>query len=102
MADIGLGTPLQHDGINPARALILHAYWGLRRSEPAEHVGTHEIADWIEAHEPTARVPSPSLIQLTLEQAAVEHRKPGRPCLREAAPPFCPRPVLAKSSRSPT
>jgi len=87
----GLGAPLDEDGINPTRALILHAYYGLRRAHAAGEIGTREIAAWIEAHEPEMEVPSPSLIHLTLEQAGVPHRGPGRPGHKvEESPPFCP------------
>jgi hypothetical protein len=67
------------DGLNPTRALILHAYYGLRRVHAPTEVGTREIAEWIARHEPDESQPSAALIQLTLAKAEVPHRPPGRP-----------------------
>ena len=85
----GFGITLDDDGINPGRALILQAYWALRRTRTPKDIGTAEIAAWIRAHEPDVVVPSPSLILLTLDQAPVPHRTVGRPA-RGQPPPFCP------------
>jgi hypothetical protein len=82
--------PLDEDGINPTRALILHAYWGLRRERPSSRLGTRDIAAWIRAHEPDLPLPSDSLILLTLETAGVPRRAPGRPWKQACSPPFCP------------
>jgi len=91
MVDGGLGELLVEDGINPTRALILQAYYGLRRSHAASEIGTREIVAWIEAREPDTEVPSLSLIHLTLEQAGVAHRGPGRPSNKvQGPPPFYP------------
>jgi hypothetical protein len=67
------------DGLNPTRALILQAYFALRRSYPPTQIGTVQITTWIEHYEPDESVPSDSLVLLTLRQAKVVHRPPGRP-----------------------
>jgi hypothetical protein len=67
------------DGLNATRALILHAYYGLRRGVAPREIGTREIAAWIEQHEPDEIMPSEALIQLTLKHAKIPHRLPGRP-----------------------
>lgn len=92
----GLGDPLGEDGLNAGRALILHAYYGLRCTRAPQDIGTTEIVRWIEEHQPHQTRPSPSLIRLTLVNAKVPHRPPGRP---ESEPPFCP-PVRAQAPRS--
>ena len=101
MASTAAVDPLDNDNINPARALILHAYWGLRREHPPASIGTREIAAWIRAHEPDQPLPSPSLIQLTLDDAKVARRAPGRPSKALCLPPFCPatKPRRGGSSR---
>lgn len=71
--------PLDYDGLNPTRALILQAYYALRRTRPAELIGTREILEWIERHEPALDTPSNSLVQLTLKHADVAHRGRGQP-----------------------
>ena len=83
--------PLDDDGINPTRALILHAYWGLRYEHPAESIGTREISRWIRAHQRDVPVPSDSLIQLVVEQEKLAHRAPGRPRNDSKLPPFLPK-----------
>ena len=100
MAD-DLGEPLGSDGLNAARALILQAYYGLRRTRAPETIGTAEIATWIAVHEPGATAPSAALIQLTLAHAQVAHRGPGRPRATAAAPPFCAVRPQHPKSRSP-
>ena len=82
----GLGDPLGSDGLNAARALILATYYTLRRTHPPETIGTAAILAWITAHEPGVTPPSTALVQLTLTQAGVVHRGPGRP---PTTPPFC-------------
>jgi hypothetical protein len=67
------------DGLNATRALILEAYYALRRRSTPREIGTRQIAVWIERHEPEESMPSDALIQLTLKQAKVPHRRPGRP-----------------------
>jgi hypothetical protein len=67
------------DGLNATRALILQAYYALRRRVVARQIGTREIAGWIERHEREETMPSDALIQLTLTEAKVPHRLPGRP-----------------------
>ena len=67
------------DGLNATRALILQGYYALRRRVAARQIGTGEIAEWIEHHEAEETMPSHALIQLTLTQAKVPHRLPGRP-----------------------
>jgi len=68
------------DGLNPTRALILQGYYALRRTSTPRHIGTRQIRVWIRQHEPEQTMPSDALIQLTLTQAKVPHRLPGRPC----------------------
>ncbi len=83
------------DGLNPTRALILQAYYAVRRTCPPRDIGTRQIAAWIKQHEPDETMPSDALIQLTLTQAKVPHRLPGRPRKDRAKPaaasPFLPR-----------
>jgi hypothetical protein len=67
------------DGLNATRALILQAYYAIRRRAVARQIGTSEIAKWIKKHEPEETMPSQALIQLTLKEAKVPHRLPGRP-----------------------
>jgi hypothetical protein len=67
------------DGLNPTRALILQGYYALRRTSMPRQIGTRQIAAWIRQHEPEESMPSDALIQLTLTQAQVPHRLPGRP-----------------------
>lgn len=100
MVDGGPGAPLDDDGINPTRALILQAYYGLRRFRTRSSIGTGEIGTWIEAHEPGTQVPSASLIQLTLEQAGVRHRGRGRPRIEPEATLFCALRIARPRSRS--
>jgi hypothetical protein len=84
----------KRDGLNPTRALILQAYYGLRRIYAPTQIGTQQIAAWIKLHEPNEAFPSDALIQLTLVRAKVPHRPPGRPRRESAAPvpapPFFP------------
>jgi hypothetical protein len=88
IVDDGLGDPLSHDGLNPTRALILATYYTLRRTRPPEEVGTAEILGWIQVHEPKVTLPSAALVQLTLTQAKVPHRAPGRPSVTASSPLF--------------
>ena len=67
------------DGLNPARALILQAYYALRRTYGPMQIGAQQIVAWIKAHEPEESLPSESLILLTLRQANIVHRPRGRP-----------------------
>lgn len=67
------------DGLNPARALILQAYYALRRTVAPERIGCGEILAWIKVHEPKEPAPSEALIRLTLSRHGIAHRAPGRP-----------------------
>jgi hypothetical protein len=82
------------DGLNPTRALILQAYYALRRHYAPTQIGTPQIVAWIKHDEPDESLPSDALIQLTLAGAKVPHRHPGRPRRDSAAPvpapPLCP------------
>jgi hypothetical protein len=82
------------DGLNPTRALILEAYYALRRMRLPGHIGTRDISVWIKTREPTESRPSDSLILLTLARAGIAHRAPGRPrqdsVARRAGSPFLP------------
>jgi hypothetical protein len=69
----------ESDGLNPTRALILQSYYALRRHRLPIHIGTRDISAWIKTFEPREALPSESLIQLTLVQAKLAHRAPGRP-----------------------
>jgi hypothetical protein len=84
----------EHDGLNPTRALILQAYYALRRTRRPIHIGTRDISVWIKAREPGESLPSDSLIQLTLMRAGLAHRAPGRPRrdgpARTTGSPFLP------------
>jgi hypothetical protein len=80
----------ERDGLNPTRALILQAYYALRRSNTPDRIGSSEIATWIKRCEPTEAMPCESLIRLTLVHAGIAHRAPGRPRndSRAVVPPF--------------
>lgn len=80
----------ERDGLNPTRALILQAYYALRRNRAPDRIGCREIATWIRLHEPKESRPSESLIRLTLAHAGLAHRSPGRPRnnSRVPIPPF--------------
>jgi hypothetical protein len=69
----------ERDGLNPTRALVLQAYYALRRTRAPDRIGCREIAAWIRLHEPKESRPSDSLIRLTLAHAKIAHRTPGRP-----------------------
>ena len=95
------------DGLNPTRALILQGYYALRRIHAPRAIGTRQIAAWIGQHEPAESIPSDALIQLTLTQAKVPHRLPGRPrkgsLVRWLASPllFLRRPPAPRRNRPP-
>lgn len=82
------------DGLNPTRALILQAYYALRRIYGPTQIGTRQIAAWIKHHEPDESFPSDSLILLTLRHAQITHRPRWRPRRDQPtpvpAPPFLP------------
>lgn len=80
----------EHDGLNSARALILQAYYAMRRTRLANKIGTREIKAWIARHEPTESLPSDSLILLTLGHTKIAHRPPGRPRRDDSAPAPAP------------
>ncbi len=67
------------DGLNATRALILQAYYALRRLYTPTCIGAREIAACIKHYAPDESQPSIGLIQLTLAHAKVPHRAPGRP-----------------------
>lgn len=93
-------TPLDEvDGLNPARALILQAYFALRRTSSPTQIGTVQITRWIKAHEPPEPVPSDSLVLLTLRHAKVVHRPPGRPRHDPRAPVPAPPLFLPRRPR---
>jgi len=83
------------DGLNATRALILQAYYALRRSRVPTRIGSQEIAAWITQHEPGESQPCTALIQLTLTRAEVPHRAPGRP-RRESLGPVSALPLLLR------
>lgn len=74
------------DGLNATRAWILQGYYALRRTHSPRQIGTRQIAAWIRQHEREESMPSDALIQLTLKQAKVPHRLPGRPRQSSPAP----------------
>ena len=85
------------DGLNPTRALILQAYYALRRTYPPTDIGVPQIAAWIKHYEPDESFPSDSLILLTLRHAEVTHRGRGRP--RRDHPTPVPAPPFLTSER---
>jgi len=87
------------DGLNPTRALILQAYYTLRRTRLPEHIGCRDISVWIKRHEPHESLPSDSLIRLTLTRAGLGHRAPGRP--RHDSPRMPVSPFLPARRRLP-
>ncbi len=99
MAVTAAHDPLDDEGINPTRALILQAYWSLRRHHPASAVGTREILDQIRVLEPDLPLPSPALVLTTLELIGVKRRAPGRPSKASCLPPFCPATEPRRRSR---
>ncbi len=83
------------DGLNPSRALILQAYYALRRTYPPTQIGTPQISAWIKLQEPDEPVPSDSLILLTFRHTKLVHRPPWAtarrpPYARAGAPLFSP------------
>jgi hypothetical protein len=91
---ISAGLLDEGDGLNPTRALILQAYYALRRTRVPVHIGTRDISVWIKAREPDEPRPSESLNRLTLVSANLAHRAPGRPRhdgpAKVTGPPFLP------------
>jgi hypothetical protein len=90
----------EHDGLNPTRALILQAYYGVRRTSLPTQIGTPEIGAWIKHYAPDESLPSESLILLTLRRAGVTHRPRGRP--RSDGPTPVPAPPLLSLDRPPS
>ena len=84
--DVTSGRLDELDGLNPTRALILQAYYALRRCYAPIQIGTGQISAWIKHYEPDESLPSDALIQMTLANAKVPHRRPGRPRNDSAAP----------------
>ena len=83
--------------MTPLRALVLQAYWALRRVRTPDIIGTPDILNWIRTHAPRAEPPSATLVRVTLLAAEVPHRKGGRPRREStfpalATPPFLPAP----------
>jgi hypothetical protein len=70
---------IPEDAIDATRALILHAYFGLRRTRAGRSTGVREVREWIGTHEPETDVPSDAVIQRALVAAGVAHRRPGKP-----------------------
>jgi hypothetical protein len=89
----------ESDGLNPTRALILQAYYALRRTYPPTQIGVPQIEAWIKRYEPDESSPSESLILLTLRNAEVVHRGRGRP--RRDAPTPVPAPPFLSPDRRP-
>jgi hypothetical protein len=87
------------DGLNPTRALILQAYYALRRTYPPTWIGVPQIEAWIKRNEPDESFPSESLILLTLRNAEVAHRGRGRP--RRDSPTPVPAPPFLFRERPP-
>jgi hypothetical protein len=93
------------DNLNPTRALILQAYYGLRRAYAPTQIGVPQITAWIKQYEPHESLPSESLILLTLRHAKIPHRPRGRPQRNDPtsapAPPFFlpGRPLLHDRAR---
>jgi len=85
------------DRLNPTRALILQAYYALRRCYAPTQIGINQISAWIKHYEPDESLPSDALIQMTLAHAKVPHRRPGRPRNASAAP--VPAPPLCRPPR---
>jgi hypothetical protein len=80
----------ERDGLNPTRALILQAYYALRRTNAPDRIGSREITVWIKRCEPNEAMPCESLIRMTLARAGIAHRASGRPRndSRAVVPPF--------------
>lgn len=82
--------------LDRTRALILHAYFGLRCTRPGRAIGTHEIHDWIKTYYPNEEIPSDAVIQRTVVAAGLLHRGRGQPrndsrgSVTEQAAPFLP------------
>lgn len=82
--------------IDPIRALILHAYFGLRIERVGSNIGVQEIQDYLARFAPLAETPSDATIQRTLVAAGVTHRGRGQPAtatrepLGETPTPFLP------------
>lgn len=95
-SQISPGLLDEGDGLNPTRALILQAYYALRRTRVPAQIGSHDIVRWIKSNEQNESLPSDSLIRLTLGHAKVAHRPPGRPRRDSMVPVLAPPFLLAR------
>ena len=77
-------APQSIDGVTSLRALVMQAYWALRRVRTPDLIGTPDIRFWIRANAPRAERPSDSLIRATLLAARLPRRAGA---VRVAAPP---------------
>lgn len=87
-------APQSIDGVTPLRALVLQAYWALRRVRTPDQIGTPDVRYWIRANTPRAERPSDSLIRATLLAAKLPRRVEGRP-RRGSTMPYVPVPPFA-------
>jgi len=96
-------APQSIDGVTSLRALVMQAYWALRRVRTPDLIGTPDIRFWIRANAPRAERPSDSLIRATLLAARLPRRAGGRP-RRGTTMPYVPVPPFLSASRddSPT
>jgi hypothetical protein len=82
--------------IDPIRALILHAYVGLRVERVGSSLGVREIQESLARFAPLAETLTDATIQRTLAAAAVIHRGRGQPAtttrelMGEMPTPFLP------------
>ncbi len=83
-------APQSIDGVTPLRALVLQAYWALRRVRTPDQIGTPDIRFWIRANTPRAERPSDSLIRATLLAAKLPRRAGAEPLVTGRARPYDP------------
>ena len=84
--DVPLRWAEAPDGLTPARVLVLHAYYALRLTHPADAIGTPEITAWLRGLTPRPEIPCGTLVRDTLRAGGVPHRTDGRPRGRGHAP----------------
>jgi hypothetical protein len=75
----GIALALRDDAIDATRALILQAYFALRRTRTGRAIGVREVREWIDVHAADTACPSDAVIQRALVAAGLTHRRPGKP-----------------------
>src|SRR6266487_3801910 len=79
---------LTDESLDATRASIIAAYFTLRVDHEADHIGAHEIAEFLERQWPERPLPSDSVIQRTIVAADLPHRGRGQPSRSSRAMPI--------------